>query len=115
MKIKATFTTLAAAVAASKMDLSYNEQAANEKIQDIERNCSAAYLMEDNTVKYVFEGKQHGRLLNTFSPFHGVLSDSPLYPAQIIENKIDVLTGWEIKKSNLKARLAWNKAGFLLC
>ena len=113
MKISAKFTSLAAAVAAAAIDLSYNENLAKKDISVIDRNCREAFIMEDGSVHYIFEAGRHGRLFHKFTPFCSVVSDSLLRPAFIEEDEIKFID-LPISKSNMKARKAISDAGMLL-
>ena len=89
--IKVTeYATLAEAVAASKMDLSYNEASANQKIREIQRykESKRFFLTESNEVYYTFASDVV--LLNKFVPFSSCLDQVPFKIVNIGENEFVV-------------------------
>lgn len=113
MKINSKFTSLSAAVSASSVDLSYNESVAKREIAESDRNCREAFLMEDGSVYWVYEGGKYGRLLHKFTPFFGCISSAPLRPA-IVDGDTIKFIDLPVSKSDLKARQAVTAAGMLL-
>ena len=113
MKISAKFTSLSAAVEAAAIDLSYNMAEAKRDLVNADRDCREAYLMEDGTVRWVFEGGKMGRLLHKYSPFSGCISSAPLRPAYVDGDEIKFIN-IPIRKENMKARQAVTDAGMLL-
>lgn len=118
IKITATFPTLAAAVAASGIDLSYNPQAAAEGIALIDnpprrwreqgtKGCSEAYLLADGRIAYRYECDL--TLINIWTPFANTLSDGSFYPVSIVNGNFNVYTKLPQPKSN-RARLVKNCA-----
>ena len=82
INIARRFESVAAAVAAAKIDLSYNEALAKQQISDLDlgyRGCRAvsAFISPENVVYYVYAAEGL-RLLHRFEPFHGCLSDGSL-------------------------------------
>lgn len=90
LTIKAQFSTIAEAVKASGMDLSYNEAEAARTIRDMDSGrggkVEVAYLMDDNSVLYVY--KCDIRLLNEFEPFISCMDNSAFYPATVEGNTV---------------------------
>ena len=92
--IKSTHASLAEAVAASGMDLSYNPAAARQSIKDIEyymmkgNRVSRAFVTNSGDVLYIFAADIN--LLNKFEPFFSIMDDSPFYTASIRENEIEI-------------------------
>lgn len=112
LNIRSTHETLAEAVAASGMDLSYNPAAARQKIKDIEyymqdgARVSKAFVMENGDVLYIFNIDIN--LLNKFEPFYSVMDDSPFYAASIRENEIEIVRlpmGRDMTSRKVMARL----------
>jgi hypothetical protein len=82
IKIAAHFSTLTAAVAATGMDLSYNEADARQTIRWMESDRSlklAAVFSDDtNQIWYVITSvKENLNLLHKFQPFFSCMSDCP--------------------------------------
>lgn len=109
IKITATFPTLAAAVDASGIDLSYNPQAAAESIALIDnpprrwreqgtKGCSEAYLLADGRIAYRYSCDL--TLINIWTPFVSTLSDGCFYPVSIVNNAFNVYTELPLPKSN---------------
>lgn len=104
IKITSHFSTLAEAVKASGIDLSYNEREAQRSIRDTDRNVERAFITENGDVYFVF--KADIKLLHKFTPFVSVLSDSDFRIA-FIEGDYLSLGGYVPKT---KAGRAWFKA-----
>ena len=75
IQIKSRHSSLESAVAAANMDLSYNAALAASNIKDTDRNCSQAFVTENDEVMFVFECDIP--ILHKFSPFHSCLDNSP--------------------------------------
>jgi hypothetical protein len=80
------FATLAEAVAAAGLDLSYNERVAQEEIRNIQSppprwahlmTFKRALLLADGRVMYEITTEEGLRILNSFTPFCHVLDDCP--------------------------------------
>lgn len=74
-QIKSSHKTLAEAVEASGMDLSYNESEAKRSIKYMEKDILEAFVMDDDEVFYLY--KCDITLFNRFTPFITSMSDSP--------------------------------------
>ena len=120
IKIAAKFTTLAAAVAASGIDLSYNPQAAAESIALIDNpprrwreqgtnGCSEAYLLADGRIAYRYECDLP--LINIWTPFGSTLSDGNFSPVIINATEFLVFNEVKLAKSD---RAAARKTGLVL-
>lgn len=101
-------STLAEAVAASGMDLSYNEQSAAQKIKDIDNgyyvgNKTTEAFVTDCGVFYIFECDI--RILNKFEPFFSTLSDSPFSPVVFDGDKIWVNDQVKLPKDKTTRKL----------
>ena len=102
IKIISRHDTLAEAVEASGIDLSYNEQAAKESIRWTDNGhrghkCIQAFVCEDGKVRYIYQADI--RLLHVFTPFVSCLSDSPFQVAFQLEDTINY-TGIYIQKTS---------------
>ena len=92
LKIKATFSTLAEAVAASTIDLSYNPAEAARTIHNNDtgfgrdQGTTAAFLTEDGEVWFIYRADI--ALLHQFDPFCGCLTDSPFVLAKLEATQI---------------------------
>ena len=92
-KIVATFPTVAEAVKASKIDLSYNPEEAARKIRDLDRagnhgEVKNAFLMENGEVWFLYHCDI--LILNTFEPFSSCLHDGSFFPVRITETTIEI-------------------------
>jgi len=87
-KIASHHQSLAAAVEAAGLDLSYNEEIAKRHIRDIDLNCRRAFVTEAGEVYYVFSADIE--LLHKFSPFVSCLSDSPFRVAFVVGNTLSI-------------------------
>ena len=92
LKIKSVHFTLAAAVEAAKLDLSYNPAAAAQSIKDSDsgfngrcHGTTKAFVTEDNEVWHVFRTGDGINFLHKFEPFISVLSNAGLRPAYFQE------------------------------
>jgi len=112
LNIRSTHETLAEAVAASGMDLSYNPAAARQTIKDIEyymqdgARVSKAFVMESGDVLYIYSVDIN--LLNKFEPFHSVMDNSPFYAASIRADEIEIVRlpmGRDMASRKIMARL----------
>jgi len=107
LNIRSTHETLAEAVAASGMDLSYNPAAARQNIKDIDgARVSKAFVMESGDVLYIYSVDIN--LLNKFEPFYSVMDNSPFYTASIRENEIEIVRlpmGRDMASRKIMARL----------
>lgn len=80
IKIISSHKTLAEAVAASNIDLSYNESSARESIKltdcgyNRDRGTTEAFVCDDGKIRFVYQADI--AVLNEFSPFCGCLNDS---------------------------------------
>ena len=88
-KIVSIHNTLAEAVEAAGIDLSYNPGLAKRDIGTTDQNVSKAYVMEDGTVQYIFNCDI--KLLNKFTPFHSSLSSSPFQLVTIKEDNMEIM------------------------
>lgn len=82
IKIAARFSTLTAAVAATGMDLSYNEADARQTIRDMESDRSlklvAVFADESNQIWYVINSvRENLNLLHKFEPFFSCIHNGP--------------------------------------
>jgi hypothetical protein len=90
IKIASRHETLAAAVAAAKIDLSYNEELALRDIRNHDKSgrLSDITLGEDGKVYYVYNCDV--KLLHKYEPFHSCLDDSPFHLTFIHEGTIEI-------------------------
>jgi len=91
IKILSRHATLSEAVKASGIDLSYNPQAAQDKIRQTERAHRDGYksgeaFVTDDGVYYVYQADI--KLLNRFEPFGSCLDDSNFAKVSIIGDEI---------------------------
>lgn len=92
-KIKVTkHETIAAAVIAVGMDLSYNPGEASRYIKWIQKDTTAAYSTEEGKVLFVYKCPDGVMVLNEFQPFCGVISDSPFSLARIDDGILTIGT-----------------------
>ncbi len=82
IKIAAHFSTLTAAVAATGMDLSYNEADARQTIRWMESNrtlkLTAIFSDDANQIWYVINStRENLNLLHKFQPFFSCIHDGP--------------------------------------
>ena len=92
-KILSRHATLSEAVAAAKIDLSYNEPLALRDLAyaDKKYNITAAYVTEQNGEKNVhYELTCDIKLLNKYEPFHSCLHDSPFSRVEITDSEITI-------------------------
>ena len=92
-KILSRHTKLSEAVAASGMDLSYNEPLALRDLAyaDKKDNITAAYVTEQDGKKNVhYELTCDIKLLNKYEPFHSCLHDSPFSRVEITDSEINI-------------------------
>ncbi len=96
MKISAHFKTLAEAVAASKLDLSYNEAHAESRIKQLDSKFGGyaaeveeAFLLENGEVWFIY--KSDIRILHKFEPFCSILDDSSFNIVLIEEEEFKIL------------------------
>ena len=92
-KILSRHSKLSEAVAASGMDLSYNEPLALRDLAyaDKKYNITAAYVTEQNGEKNVhYELTCDIKLLNKYTPFHSMLHDSPFSRVEITDTEITI-------------------------
>ena len=87
-KIVSIHNTLAEAVEAAGIDLSYNPGRAKRNIKTTDQNVSKAFVMEDGTVQYIYQCDI--QVLNTFSPFHSILSNSPFQLVRVLEDNMEI-------------------------
>jgi hypothetical protein len=87
-KIKSHHQSLAAAVEAAGLDLSYNEQVARRAIRDIDMNCRQAFVLESGEVYYIFSADID--LLNKFTPFVSVMSNRPFQVAFVVGDTLSI-------------------------
>jgi hypothetical protein len=83
VKIAARYSNLTAAVAATGMDLSYNERSARKDIRTIETNRSlkliSVFSDDMNQIWYVINStRENLNLLHKFEPFFGCTHNGPL-------------------------------------
>lgn len=96
LTITSSFATLSEAVAASKIDLSYNATEAHRTIKSTDSGyggkdmgVTRAFLMEDGSVKYIYSTGGMN-MLHTFNPFISCLNDSPLQVATVNEAETEI-------------------------
>ena len=82
IKIATRFSNLTAAVAATGMDLSYNEADARRTIRDMESDRSlklvAVFADDSNQIWYVINSvRENLNLLHKFEPFFSCISNEP--------------------------------------
>jgi hypothetical protein len=87
-KIKSHHTSLADAVAVSKIDLSYNPAEAKRTIADIDRCCRQAFVLENGDIYYVYSADID--LLHKFEPFVSCLCDTPFSVAFIVGDLLSI-------------------------
>jgi hypothetical protein len=90
-KILSRHATLSEAVAAAKIDLSYNEPLALRDLAyaDKKYNITAAYVTEQNGEKNVhYELTCDIKLLNKYTPFHSCIDNSPFSRVEITDSEI---------------------------
>ena len=87
-KIVSIHNTLAEAVEAAGIDLSYNPGLAKRDIKITDQNVSKAFVMEDGTVQYIFNCDI--KLLNEFTPFHSSMSNSPFQLVTVLEDSMEI-------------------------
>ncbi len=87
-KIVSIHNTLAEAVEAAGIDLSYNPGLAKHDIKITDQNVSKAFVMEDGTVQYIFNCDI--KLLNEFTPFHSSMSNSPFQLVTVLEDNMEI-------------------------
>lgn len=104
IKITSRHATLAEAVNASGMDLSYNEGEAWKKIKHSEKNGAGEAFVTPEGVFYKYECDIS--LLNKFEPFFGCISNSPFHSVFILDNSI-MISNLAFSKS--KATRIWAK------
>jgi hypothetical protein len=75
IQIKSRHSSLASAVDAANMDLSYNKGLAEQSIRSIDLNCRQAFVTEDGKVMFVFECDIP--ILQEFRPFSSCLDSRP--------------------------------------
>lgn len=102
IKIVSTHKTLDEAVAAAKVDLSYNVDEALSYMQLLQPNIAEAYVCDDGKVRYVY--LCNIKILHEFDPFIHCMSDSPFQIA-MIANGFIILTGKYVRKD--KAGRKW--------
>lgn len=83
IKIATRFSNLTAAVAATGMDLSYNEADARRTIRDMESDRSlklvAVFADDSNQIWYVINSvRENLNLLHKFEPFFSCIHNGPL-------------------------------------
>jgi hypothetical protein len=82
IKILSRHSKISEAVKAAKIDLSYNEELALSDLarHDKDKAFVASFVVERHgKVEVMFAYQCDILLLNTYSPFHGCLDDSPFY------------------------------------
>jgi hypothetical protein len=89
LNIKATFSTLAEAVAVAKPDLSYNEREARQYIARTDKQVTKAMVMEDDSIYYVYACDID--CLNKFEPFCHCISSAPFSLAVFRGEQIHIL------------------------
>ena len=75
IKFTSRHSSIADAVTAAKLDLSYNAGLAKEKIADLDRNVRQAFVTEDGKVMFVYNCDLP--IIQTFSPFHSCIDNRP--------------------------------------
>jgi hypothetical protein len=88
IKIASHHQSLAAAVEAANIDLSYNPELAKRDIRDTDLNCHRAFVTEDGEVYYVYSADIE--LLNKYTPFVSVLCDSPFQVAFVVGDTLAI-------------------------
>jgi len=88
IKIASHHQSLAAAVKAANIDLSYNPELAKRDIRDTDLNCRRAFVTEDGEVYYVYSADIE--LLNKYTPFVSVLCDSPFQVAFVVGDTLAI-------------------------
>lgn len=111
LKILSAHNTLAKAVAAAKLDLSYNPTAAANTIAMIDgRLRPEKAFVTDDGVYYMF--KADVKLFNKFEPFMSCMSDTPFSLVEIGESEIQI--GKAILRKNDFTRKLAAKNGWTL-
>lgn len=92
INIARRFESVTAAVAEAKLDLSYNERAAQQSITDLDRGyrggrAVSAFLTPEGDVYYVYAAEGI-RLVHRFEPFHSSLVDGPLRIGRIEGDRV---------------------------
>lgn len=95
-KILSHHTSLASAVEAANLDLSYNEQSAKRTIKDIDAHCDQAFVTDDG-VFYIY--KADIKLLHHFDPFISCLSGDPFRLAFVIGDTLAISQKGDIPKT----------------
>jgi len=104
LNILHTFTSLQDAVTASGMDLSYNPQAARNKINTLSPQVTWAAIVEGGDVYYIYNADI--KLLHKFSPFSSCLDDAPLEVVYVNDREI-LFSGVKVPKT--REGRAWFK------
>lgn len=113
-KIASVHDTLAEAVEAANIDLSYNATLAAQDIKATDRNVAKAYVMADGTIQYVFEARDGGKFLNKFAPFHNCLDNGPFHLATIKEDKKEVMVSHQNWPKSTETRKHARDMGLIL-
>lgn len=111
LKILSRHTSVAAAVEAAKIDLSFNEELAKRDLKDFERGnrevapVREAYVVElegvpqsydtinpetGKAVEVWYRYEADIRLLNKYSAFHHMMHDGHFYPVTVKETEITI-------------------------
>lgn len=114
INIASTHATVAEAVAAAKLDLSYNEQVAQAKIRDLDkgfRGCKAveAFVTDKGEVLFVF--KCDILILQKFEPFHSTMDDSAFRIAVVSKDKSRIVLAEGKLSRSKEQRAAIGKMG----
>ena len=108
-KIKSHHTSVADAVAASNIDLSYNPAEAKRTIADIDRCCRQAVVLENGDIYYVYSADID--LLHKFEPFVSCLCDTPFSVSFITGNLLTIgepsVPKTQAGRNWFKGRKAW--------
>ena len=110
IKIISRHNTLAEAVSASNIDLSYNEREAKESIKltdcgyNRDRGVTQAFVCEDGKVRFIYQSDI--RVLNEFSPFTSCLSDSPFQTAYDEHDRLVFSEMYILKNSENRKKIA---------
>jgi len=88
IKIASHHQSLAAAVEAANIDLSYNPELAKRDIRDTDLNCRRAFVTEAGEVYYIYSADIE--ILNKYTPFISVLSDAPFQVAFVVGDTIAI-------------------------
>ena len=108
-KILSRHATLSEAVAAAKIDLSYNEPLALRDLAyaDKKYNITAAYVTEQNGEKNVhYELTCDIKLLNKYEPFHSCLHNSPFSRVEITDSEISISESMLSRSPKSRAMIA---------